>query len=132
MSCGGWGTPTWAHPCISSPLPPCRPTFPSVILNNSPSGYMGSCPKPAFGVIDFPSAPCCGVGDGGGGNGKRGPQSLCVVCTQAHMAMMHGRIKPGLTDYIASEMVPVSHSGQSLSLLGIVGKDWQGEKGRIT
>lgn len=48
--------------------------------------------------------------------------SLSVLSVHTHTVLMHGRIKPGLTDYVASELTPVSHSGQSLSLLVVVGK----------
>lgn len=48
--------------------------------------------------------------------------SLCVLSAHTYMVLMHGKITPGLMDYIASELVPVSHSAQSLSLLVMVGK----------
>lgn len=48
--------------------------------------------------------------------------SLCVLSVHTYTALMHGRIKAGLTDYIASELAAVSHSGQTLSLLVVVGK----------
>lgn len=47
--------------------------------------------------------------------------SLCVLSAHTYMVGMHGEITPGLTDYIASELVPVSNSGHSLSLLVVVG-----------
>lgn len=50
--------------------------------------------------------------------------SLCVLSVNKHMVLMHGRIKPGLTDYVASELAPVSHSRQSLSLLVVVVGKW--------
>lgn len=51
------------------------------LLNNSPSGCMGSRPKsdkPALGVIDFFSTQSCGGGggcDGSGGGGGKGGRS---------------------------------------------------------
>lgn len=54
---------------------------------------------------------------------------LWVLSAHTYMVLMHGRIKPGLTDYVASELVPVSHSGQSMSLLVMVGKWLKGREG---
>lgn len=48
--------------------------------------------------------------------------SLYVLSAHTYMVLMHGKITPELMDYIASELLPLSHSGQSLSLLVAVGK----------
>lgn len=48
--------------------------------------------------------------------------SLYVLSVHTYMALMHERVKVGLRDYVASELAPVCHSGQSLPLLVLVGQ----------
>lgn len=104
---------------IVDPLFP-PPTIFLVIshLNNSPSEGMGSHQKPnkhTMGVIDFSSIPSSSGSEGSCAKGGRIAQP---VCTHIHGLLIHGRIKPELMDY--SDLGPVRHSRQSVSLVGVV------------